>query len=51
MASLPTRGIDISEFNGDVNIDALRGQIDFVIIQMCIRDRAWSMLPGIIAKS
>ena len=33
MASLPTRGIDISEFNGDVNIDALKGQIDFVIIR------------------
>ncbi len=33
MASLPTRGIDISEFNGDVNLAALKGQIDFVIIR------------------
>lgn len=33
MTSLPTRGIDISEFNGDVNIAALKGQIDFVIIR------------------
>lgn len=33
MAKLPTTGIDISEFNGDVNIAALKGQIDFVIIR------------------
>ena len=33
MANLPTTGIDISEFNGDVDIAALKGQIDFIIIR------------------
>lgn len=33
MADLPTTGIDISEFNGDVDIAGLKGQIDFVIIR------------------
>lgn len=33
MAELPKRGIDISEFNGDVNIAALKGQVEFVIIR------------------
>lgn len=33
MAQLPKKGIDISEFNGDVNLAALKGQIDFVIIR------------------
>ncbi len=33
MASLPTKGIDISEFNGDVDIAALKKQVDFVIIR------------------
>lgn len=33
MAKLPTTGIDISEFNGDVDLAALKGQIDFVIIR------------------
>ena len=33
MATLPTTGIDISSFNGDVDIAALKGQIDFVIIR------------------
>lgn len=33
MANLPTRGIDISEFNGNVNLAALKDEIDFVIIR------------------
>ncbi|MGI6254833.1 MAG: glycoside hydrolase family 25 protein [Acutalibacter sp.] len=33
MAQLPKRGIDISEFNGNVDIAALKGQVDFVIIR------------------
>lgn len=33
MAQLPVTGIDVSEFNGDVNIAALKGQISFVIIR------------------
>lgn len=33
MAELPRTGIDISEFNGDVDIAGLKGQIDFVIIR------------------
>lgn len=33
MAELPKKGIDISEFNGDVNLAALKDQIDFVIIR------------------
>lgn len=33
MANLPTNGIDISEFNGDVNIAALKDQVDFIIIR------------------
>ena len=33
MAELPTTGIDISQFNGDVDIAGLKGQIDFVIIR------------------
>ena len=33
MAKLPTTGIDISEFNGDVDIAGLKGKIDFVIIR------------------
>lgn len=33
MANLPTTGIDISEFNGDVDIAALKGQIEFIIIR------------------
>lgn len=33
MAGLPAIGIDISEFNGDVDIAALKGQIEFVIIR------------------
>ena len=31
--ALPKRGIDISEFNGSVDIAALQGQVDFVIIR------------------
>ena len=31
--ALPKRGIDISEFNGSVDIVALQGQVDFVIIR------------------
>lgn len=30
---MPMEGIDISEFNGDVNIAAMKGKIDFVIIR------------------
>ena len=33
MAALPTTGIDISEFNGSVDIAALKGQVSFVIIR------------------
>ena len=33
MARLPKRGIDISEFNGDVDVAALKGQVDFIIIR------------------
>lgn len=33
MANLPFTGIDISEFNGDVNIEALKGKVDFIIIR------------------
>ncbi len=33
MATLPVTGIDISEFNGNVDIAALKGQIGFVIIR------------------
>ncbi len=33
MADLPTTGIDISEFNGDVDIAGLKGQVEFVIIR------------------
>lgn len=33
MAEVLATGIDISQFNGDVDIAALRGQIDFVIIR------------------
>ncbi len=33
MADLPVTGIDISEFNGDVDIAGLKGQIAFVIIR------------------
>ena len=33
MAQLPKRGIDISEFNGDVDIAGLKGQVEFVIIR------------------
>ena len=33
MAALPVTGIDISEFNGDVDIAALKGQIGFAIIR------------------
>lgn len=33
MAEVLATGIDISEFNGDVDIAALKGQIDFVIIR------------------
>ena len=31
--ALPKQGIDISEFNGSVDIAALQGQVDFVIIR------------------
>ena len=31
--ALPKKGIDISEFNGDVDIQALKGQVAFVIIR------------------
>ena len=31
--ALPKKGIDISEFNGDVDIQALKGQVEFVIIR------------------
>ena len=31
--ALPRKGIDISEFNGDVDIQALKGQVEFVIIR------------------
>ncbi len=33
MAQLPKKGIDISEFNGDVDLAGLKGQIEFVIIR------------------
>ena len=33
MAEFPKRGIDISEFNGNVDIAALKGQVEFVIIR------------------
>lgn len=33
MAQLPKKGIDISEFNGDVDLAALKGQVEFVIIR------------------
>ena len=33
MAEVLANGIDISQFNGDVDIAALRGQVDFVIIR------------------
>lgn len=33
MADLPKRGIDISEFNGNVDIQALKGPVEFVIIR------------------
>lgn len=33
MADLPTNGIDISEFNGNVDVAALKGQVDFIIIR------------------
>ena len=33
MATLPKKGIDISEFNGDVDLAALKGQVEFVIIR------------------
>ncbi len=33
VARLPAKGIDISEFNGDVDLEAIKGQIDFVIIR------------------
>lgn len=33
MADLPANGIDISEFNGDVDIAALKGKVDFIIIR------------------
>ena len=33
MADFVANGIDISEFNGDVNIAALKGKVDFIIIR------------------
>ncbi len=33
MAEIKATGIDISQFNGDVDIAALRGKVDFVIIR------------------
>ena len=33
MAKVLATGIDISEFNGDVDIAAMKGKIDFVIIR------------------
>lgn len=33
LAEIVATGIDISQFNGDVDIAALRGQVDFVIIR------------------
>lgn len=33
MAEVSATGIDISEFNGDVDIAAMKGQVDFVIIR------------------
>ena len=33
MATLLKKGIDISEFNGDVELAALKGQVEFVIIR------------------
>lgn len=33
MADFVANGIDISEFNGDVNISALKGKVDFIIIR------------------
>ncbi len=33
MAQLPKRGIDISEFNGNVDVAALKSQVDFIIIR------------------
>lgn len=34
MTDLPKFGIDVSEFNGDVDFAALKGQIDFAIIRL-----------------
>ena len=33
MTKLPAKGIDISEFNGQVDLAAMKDQIDFVIIR------------------